>query len=105
MAKTPHSTPRYFQFWKGSWRIRVQVPIPLIATVGKRELVKSLGTANLAKAEKEERKLGVIHKFETMIADAKNPRDVTDAPQPPSEDSKPPSEPWHDRFWDSGSGF
>jgi integrase len=79
MARTPHTTPRYFQFWKGSWRIRVQVPIPLIAAVGKRELVKSLGTANLAKAEKEERKLGVIHKFERMIEHAKNPPNLIDA--------------------------
>jgi integrase len=86
MTKTPHATPRYFQFWKGSWRIRVQVPIPLIAAVGKRELVKSLGTANLAKAEKEERALGIIHKFEMMIAAAKKPPTSF---EPPMFDFKP----------------
>jgi len=63
--------PKYVQMWKGLYRVRMQVPAPLQARVGKRELVKALGTTCLRDAERASH--AIIAEFERIIRPPQEP--------------------------------
>jgi integrase len=60
---------KHLQLWKGSFRVRLRVPAECQPIIGKKELIKSLGTGNLCHATKLS--YPVIANFHAMIEAAR----------------------------------
>jgi len=65
----PKALPKNYQWWKGSIRVRVWVPIECRAKLGKSELVKALETANVNTAT--DRGASWVAAFKEMVRDAR----------------------------------